>query len=347
MRCITVRRRDGMVTVVLRVSHEIASPLAQRSAALHTEQEGEEVRLPGRHDRQAGATAERSMTTLYLAWQHPPTRRWFPVGRLVHHQSPDVFEFAYVQGVTEADTLAGFRPIPEFPRLEQRYRASELFPTFCNRVMNASRIDCGLYLNHLGRDERSCDQLAELSVSGGRSYSDGFETFPAIEPDAEGRFRARVMLHGLRHTNQIAIGAIETLRAGDELRVAVELNNPVTTHAILVYTQEYSVLGWLPKYVAEAIDRSCEWTISDARVAVAQVNRNAPPSNRLLVDFSGRLPSGVNPMHDLAQFQPVYEAEHIRAYHSTRESVCDGGRASMQTNSRTPASGVGPPDAIA
>ena len=69
------------------------------------------------------------MTTLYLAWQHPPTRRWFPVGRLVFaHQSPDVFEFAYVQGAKEADNLAGFRPIPEFPRLEQRYRASELFP---------------------------------------------------------------------------------------------------------------------------------------------------------------------------------------------------------------------------
>ena len=33
------------------------------------------------------------MTPLYLAWQHPPTRRWFPVGRLVRHQPPDVFEF--------------------------------------------------------------------------------------------------------------------------------------------------------------------------------------------------------------------------------------------------------------
>ena len=81
------------------------------------------------------------MTTLYLAWQHPPnlawqhppTRRWFPVGRLVRLQSPDVFEFAYVQGAKEADNLAGFRPIPEFPKLEQRYRASELFPTFRNR----------------------------------------------------------------------------------------------------------------------------------------------------------------------------------------------------------------------
>ena len=287
------------------------------------------------------------MNTLYLAWQHPPTRRWFPVGRLVRHQSPDVFEFAYVQGAKEAESLAGFRPVPEFPRLEQRYRASELFPTFRHRVMNASRTDRGLYLDHLGLHEGSCDELAELSVSGGRSHSDSFETFPAIEPDAEGRFRTRLMLHGLRHTSPHSIGAIETLHAGDELRVAVELNNPVTTHAILVYTQNYYVLGWLPRYVVEAICRSCDWMISDARVTVAQVSRNAPLSNRLLVDFSGRLPSGVSPMRDLVQFQPVSEAEYSETNHAAHGSTRGSGRGAMQTGSRAPASGIGPPDAIA
>ena len=249
------------------------------------------------------------MTTLYLAWQHPPTRRWFPVGRLVHHQSPDVFEFVYVQGAQEAENIAGFRPIPEFPSLSRRYRASELFPTFRNRVMNSNRIDRGTYLNHLGLYAGRCDEFAELSVSGGRSHSDSFEIFPAIEPDAEGKLRARLMLRGLRHTNPHAIEAIETLRAGDELRVAVELNNPASTHAILVYTRDYHVLGWLPRYVAEAICRSREWRVSDAKAMVAQVNGNAPLSDRLLVEFSGRLPSGIVPMRDLVQFQPVPETD--------------------------------------
>ena len=262
-------------------------------------------------------------------------------------QSLDVFEFAYVQGAKEAESLAEFRPVPEFPRLEQRYRASELFPTFRHRVMNASRTDRGLYLDHLGLHEGNCDELAELSVSGGRSHSDSFETFPAIEPDVEGRFRTRLMLHGLRHTNPHSIGAIETLHTGDELRVAVELNNPERTQSILVYTQDYYALGWLPRYVVEAICRSCDWKISDARVAVAQVNGNAPLSNRLLVDFSGRLPSGVNPMRDLAQFQPVSEAECSETNHAARDSVRESRRGAMQTGSRAPASAVGPPDAIA
>ena len=287
------------------------------------------------------------MTTLYLAWQHPPTRRWFPVGRLVHHRSPDVFEFAYVQGAKDAMSLAGFRPIPEFPRVEQRYRASELFPTFRNRAMNASRIDRGLYLNHLGLDEGDCDELAELSVSGGRSHSDSFETFPAIEPDADGRFRTRLMLRGLRHTNPNAIGAIETLRSGEELRVAAELNNPVTTHAILVYTQDYSVLGWLPRYIAEAIHRSCEWRVSEAKVAVVQVNRKAPLSDRLLVEFTGRLPPGINPMRDLTQFQLISGADDNKTNQAADGFVCRDGRVAMQTGSRTPDSGIGPPDAIA
>ena len=95
------------------------------------------------------------------------------------------------------------------------------------------------------------------------------------------------------------------MRSGDELRVAIELNNPVTTHAMLVYTQDYYVLGWLPRYVAEGMHRDRDWTVLDAKVAVVQVNHDAPLSHRLLMDFSGRLPSGVNPMRDLAQYQPI------------------------------------------
>ena len=287
------------------------------------------------------------MNTLYLAWQHPPTRRWFPVGRLVHHQSPDLFEFAYVQGAKEAENLAGFRPVPEFPRLEQRYRASELFPTFRNRVMNASRTDRGLYLNHLGLHEGRCDELAELSVSGGRSHSDSFEIFPAIEPDAEGKFRTRLMLHGLRHTNPHAIAATDTLRVGDELRLAVELSNSVNTSAILVYTQDYYMLGWLPRYIAEAICRSCEWRVSDAKAMVAQVNKNAPLNDRLLVNLSGWLPSGINPMRDLAQFQPVPETGGNKTNQAVHDFVHGDGRTAIQAVSRTLDSEMEPPDTIA
>ena len=105
------------------------------------------------------------------------------------------------------------------------------------------------------------------------------------------------------------IEAVQKLRAGDKLRVAAELNNPVTTHGLIVYTQEYYLLGWLPRYIAEAIHQIGDWASLDADVAVAQVNRHAPLSQRLLVSFSGRLPPGVHPMRDLPQYQPIDVAD--------------------------------------
>ena len=162
-----------------------------------------------------------------------------------------------------------------------------------------------MYLRQLGLNAKACDELTELSVSGGRSYSDTFEVFPPITPDPHGKFCTQLMLHGLRHTNAHAIDAVQALRPHDELRVAVEMNNPVATHAILVYTQNYYVLGWLPRYVAEGIHRGGNWTVADARASVAQVNLDAPLSNQVLLDFRGRLPPGVSPMQDLPQYHPI------------------------------------------
>ena len=246
------------------------------------------------------------MTTLYLAWQHAPSRQWFPVGRLIRRRTAtEEFEFSYVQGARDARDLAGFRGIPEFPDLDRRYEATELFPTFRNRTMNKKRRDRATYLHELGLDVNECDEVAELLASGGRSHTDSFETFPGIEPDATGRFHTRVTLHGLRHANEHVIEAVQGLRVGDKLRVAAELNIPVTSYGLVVYTQEYDMLGWLPRYIAEAIQPSGELTNLEADVAVARVNRHAPLSQRLLVDFSGRLPPGVNPMGDLPQYQPI------------------------------------------
>ena len=135
------------------------------------------------------------MTTLYLAWQHAPSRRWFPVGRLIRRQTAtEEFEFSYVQGARDARDAAGFRGIPEFPDLDRRYEATELFPTFRNRTMNKRRRDRAAHLHEFGLDVNECDEVAELLASGGRSHTDSFETFPGIEPDATGRFHTRVTL---------------------------------------------------------------------------------------------------------------------------------------------------------
>lgn len=246
------------------------------------------------------------MTTLYLAWQHTRTRRWFPIGRLVRDQSADeAFMFTYVEGAKEAERKAGFKPIPEFPALDHSYRAHELFPTFRNRAMNTSRADRAEYLRQLGLDASVCDSMAELSASGGRSHTDKFEVFPEMEPEPDGRFRTELPLHGLRHTNRAAVDAVDQLQVGDELGVALELTNPVTTIGLLVHSRDYCTLGWLPRYFVEAINECCEWTNLEVKLTVARVNRQAPLSHRLRVNLSGRLPPGANPMRTLREYQPI------------------------------------------
>ena len=174
--------------------------------------------------------------------------------------------------------------------------------------MNMSRPDRAGYLRQLGLDEAKWDAVTELSISGGQSRADNFEVFPAIEPDRDGRFETRFVLHGMRHVNRHSIERSESLRVGESLRLSFELGNPATEHAILVLSEDYYSLGWLPRYLVYGMHRDNAWMVSEVDVYVAQVNHAAPLSHRVLVDFTGKLPNGFNPMTDLEQFTPIAAA---------------------------------------
>lgn len=246
------------------------------------------------------------MTVLYLAWQDRENRGWFPVGRLVRRESDPVgYEFEYIRGAERAKRLAGFAEIPGFPEMGKRYASPSLFSTFRNRAMNPRRPDRPEYLKRLGLDGDERDEVAELSVSGGRIQSDNFEVFPEIAPDADGGFVSRFTLHGLRHTNPDSIRRSESLEAGEPLVLSLELNNPFTGYAVSVKTLDHYLLGWLPHYLVDSLHRNGSWMVEDATASVERVNPDAPLSNRVLANFSGRLPPGVNPMSELDQYQPI------------------------------------------
>lgn len=245
------------------------------------------------------------MTTLYLAWQDRISRRWFPVGRLDADDSvePVAYAFSYVKGAQDAVERADFFALPGFPELTSRYRSQEMFPLFKNRLMNLRRPDRPAYLHQLGIDVANWNPVAELAASG--IYSDVFEIFPPIIPDAEGRFENRFVLHGLRHTNQDSIRRTESLSISESLGVAFQLNNPIATHAIMLHTHDSYLIGWLPRYLIDGLHQDDAWKVTDVKATVAQVNLDAPLSHRLLIDFSGKLPAGFYPMEDLPQYQPI------------------------------------------
>ena len=76
-------------------------------------------------------------TTLYLAWQAPKSRRWFPVGRLDADLDGDLarYHFSYMDGAREAREAEDFLMVPGFPELDAPYQSEKLFPFFENRLM--------------------------------------------------------------------------------------------------------------------------------------------------------------------------------------------------------------------
>lgn len=244
------------------------------------------------------------MKTLFLAWQSP-ARVWFPVGRLMADQTNHIYQFDYIQGALKAEREAGFKPLLAFPNFDQQYCASELFPLFKNRILSSGRKDFADYLRSLDIDPANPDLMEVLAVTGGERQTDNFEVFPKIEKLFDGSFKCRFFLHGLRHVNPLAIPRAQELREGEALQVAVEVNNPATGIAIFLQTRDYMPLGWAPRYLVTDLLKA----MSDAPVLNAMVVKANSPSTpinrRYLIEMSGKLPAGVEPMSG-ADYQPIH-----------------------------------------
>lgn len=235
------------------------------------------------------------MRTLFLAWQAPADRAWFPVGRLDADTARSLYRFCYTQGANEART-AGFHPIASFPDFATAYQSSELFPMFRNRVLGSQRRDFKSYLDSLALN--TPDPISILAVSGGERQTDSFEVFPKIEKDAEGSFRCRFFLHGLRHMSQATQDRASRLQEGESLGVSVELNNPKYGLAIQLTSKDYEFIGWTPRYIVADLLKAINKT-HDIAARVIKVNSGSVPLNRrVLVELQGVLPADYEPMTD-------------------------------------------------
>lgn len=248
------------------------------------------------------------MTTLYLAWQDRRNRGWYPIGRMTRHQiEPFEYEFEYVRGAEEAQEFANpfVIPVPGFPELDKTYRASDVFPAFRYRAMNQGRPDRDEYLESLGLNADKADLMEELAVSGGLGVIDSFEVFPSIEPDLDGRFIARLIVRGLRRADPTVFERVDLLNPGDRLELVFASDGPFDELAVGVRTADHHLLGWLPRFLMDVLRSDEGQKVTDVEVRVAQVNCDQPLSHRLLVELTGQLPPGINPMHELEQYQPI------------------------------------------
>lgn len=226
--------------------------------------------------------------TLFLAWQGVGENRlWFPVGRLDADVATPEYRFRYIKGAERAKEQAGFSAILSFPKLTRDYRSTELFPLFRNRVMNPARPDFPSYLEALGVDG-SAEPVEILAVNGGRRVTDNYEVFPKLVKKSDGSFTCRFLLHGSRYVNRSGQERLATLEPGEELRIAVELTNPVTQLAVQIQTADHQILGWTPHYLVDDLTRAMAESSGKYKARVARVSpQRHSPRPSLLVEMSG------------------------------------------------------------
>jgi hypothetical protein len=238
--------------------------------------------------------------TLFLAWQdHVKTRGWYPIGRLDADPSAQTYSFRYVRGAQRAYTEAGFKPLESFPQLNTTYTSKELFPIFLNRVLSRGRSDFNEWVEQLALSPETADPIDLLSLSGGARQTDSLEVFPKIEPQADGGFKCRFFLHGNHHVNENARERIKKLVAGEQLQVAIELNNPATELALQLQTgnNDYHMIGWAPRYLIDDFILAISKTHSKLLAHVVRLNPEpAPSKQRVLIEIAGILPHGYQPM---------------------------------------------------
>jgi hypothetical protein len=243
--------------------------------------------------------------TFFLAWKDSDSRAWYPIGRLDAESDNKHYRFSYTQGARQAERETGFVPLIDFPDFSRTYESDELFPLFKNRIMTPSRRGFQEYLKLLDLEGIKPDPLEILAIDGGFRATDTFEVFPKIKKDENGCFHSRFFLHGWRHANSAAQKRLESLHAGEPLYVTVELTNPVTKTAVQIQSEDYHVLGWAPRYLVHDLVSAMANTPDKLKAKVIRFNpMPAPSKQRVLIELTGHLPKGYEPMRE-HEYSPV------------------------------------------
>ena len=243
------------------------------------------------------------LKTLFLAWQDPISRTWFPIGKLTHQQS--VYHFVYLQGAVQAQEKANFQPLGSFPSLQHRYTSTQLFPLFANRLLRPSRPDFSDFVQWLNIPEHQDDPIALLARSGGRRKTDSFEVFPGPEPDQDGNDHVHFFAHGLRHFPEDAQQFVRTLQPDEPLKITHDVQNEFDSRALILRTESLHFVGYCPRYLTQDFfELVCKFP---ERVTLTVERVNLPPTPlqfRLLCSLTATWPDNFQPFSG-AIYQPL------------------------------------------
>lgn len=251
------------------------------------------------------------MKTLFLAWQNPISRRWFPIGRLTF--DGNLYRFGYIQGVVTAQREGDFELLWAFPELNTVYESYELFPLFSNRLLRRSRPEYPDFLQWLNLPDHTHDPITLLSRSGGQRATDSLEVFPYPERDKQGRYQAHFFSHGLRYLPAETQPHILHLQPGDRLYVAHDCQNPYDDKALMLRTEDKYIVGYCPRYLVNDFFDLLARAPKKLEVVVERVNPAPTPLQfRLLCNLRAEWSADFEPFSDRA-YQPLASEEAVSA----------------------------------
>jgi hypothetical protein len=246
------------------------------------------------------------MRKLYIAWQDPLKRQWYPVGRLTFEN--DAYKFVYTKGALKAEQSLRFIPFGRMNKFNVSYVSEELFPLFANRLLSEKRPEYKDYIKWLKLENNYHDnkQLAMLAITGGIRETDSLEILPCPLPTSEGKYEVLFFSHGISHLDKSTVKRVDNLQAGDKLFIMLDVQNSFDPLAISLRTDDPVVIvGYCPRYLTDDFQnilKECGPNIPE--VLVDQVNLDAPLQLRLLCKFISPWPKSFQPCSD-EEFEPL------------------------------------------
>jgi hypothetical protein len=249
------------------------------------------------------------MKTLYLAWQDPQSRQWFPVGKLTSEGG--IYRFVYTKG---AKLSRNFLPFGSMRDLHEVYRSPDLFPLFANRLISRKRPEYHDFLRWLDLREDEADPLVLLARTEGVRATDSLTVFPCPEPDSKGRYVVHFFSHGVRHLADNARLRINTLRVGDRLYLMPDPQNSHDGYALAIRTDEpATIVGYCPRYISGDFLEILRKHPDSVEVHVKRVNGDAPMQLRLLCTLTAPWPEGFKPCSNslYEELGPAMKTSHV------------------------------------
>lgn len=247
---------------------------------------------------------------LYLAWQDPKNRSWYPVGVLTIDENRTYpYRFVYTKG---ARSTENFVPFVGMTDPYSVYESKDLFPLFSNRLLSDSRPEYKKYLRWLHFDENADNTFDMLAMTEGIRATDTLELFKCPTPNSKGEYEIDFFSHGLRHVAKHVIERVNHLRKGERLFLARDMQNRYDSWAMALRTDDpVEFIGYCPRYLSPDFWQLLEKNRAmDVLVTVERVNEDAPLNLRLLCKLVAPWPKGFQPCSD-DEFKPLVEYSYL------------------------------------